>query len=133
MKTLHLTAAALVALAGTAILPASAQDLPGTHRTPLSQHDLSIPGYEERQVRVDIDPGQTAARHRHSGEEIIYVIEGTMEYRLEGQAPVTLKAGDVLFVPAGVIHSVTNVGQTNAAELGTYIVPKGKPVTEVIK
>jgi quercetin dioxygenase-like cupin family protein len=110
-----------------------AQTLQGTHRQELSRHNLSIPGYEEVQLRVDIDPGKTAPNHRHPGEEIIYVIEGTMEYRLEGKPPVTLKAGDVLFVPAGVVHSATNVGQTNAAELGTYIVPIGKPLVEVVK
>jgi quercetin dioxygenase-like cupin family protein len=82
---------------------------------------------------VDIEPGKTAPNHKHPGEEIIYVVEGTLEYRLEGQAPVTLKAGEVLFVPAGVIHSAKNVGQTNGAEIGTYVVPKGKPLTEWVK
>nr|WP_239537893.1 cupin domain-containing protein [Dyella mobilis] len=103
------------------------------HRQDLSRHNLSIPGYEEVQARVDLDPGATAPNHKHPGEEIIYVIEGTLTYRLEGRPPVTLKAGDVLFVPAGVVHSATNVGQTEAAELGTYIVPIGKPLVELVK
>ncbi|HKT29863.1 cupin domain-containing protein [Dyella sp.] len=112
---------------------ASAQTLQGTHRQELSRHNLGMPGYEEIQLRVDIDPGVTAPNHRHPGEEIIYVIEGTLEYRLEGKPPMTLKAGDVLFVPTGVVHSATNVGHTVAAELGTYIVPIGKPLVEVVK
>jgi quercetin dioxygenase-like cupin family protein len=134
MKALIFGAAALLSIA-SAMAPhyAQAEQLSGTTRKQLSRHDLSIPGYEEYQLRVDVEPGKTAPNHRHPGEEIIYVIEGTLEYRLEGQQPVTLKAGDVLFVPAGVIHSATNVGQTNAAELGTYVVPKGKPLTEWIK
>jgi quercetin dioxygenase-like cupin family protein len=134
MKAIIFGAAALFSIAGTLVPHAAqAQQLSGTTRKQLSQHDLSIPGWEEYQLRVDVAPGKTAPNHRHPGEEIIYVIEGTLEYRLEGQQPVTLKAGDVLFVPAGVIHSATNVGQTNAAELGTYIVPKDKPLTEWIK
>ena len=48
--------------------------------------------------------------------------------RLEGKPPVTLKAGDVLFIPAGTIHAAKNVGSGNAAELATYIVEKGKPL-----
>ena len=45
---------------------------------------------------------------------------------------MTLKAGDVLFIPAGAIHAARNVGTGNGAELATYIVEKGKPlVTEV--
>ena len=69
-----------------------------------------------------------APRHRHPGEEIVYVIEGTLEYQLEGQPPVTLEAGEVLFIPAGTIHAVKNVGSGNAAELATYFVEKGTPL-----
>ena len=64
--------------------------------------------------------------HSHPGEEIAYVIEGSLEYQLEGKPPVTLKAGETLFIPAGTIHSAKNVGSVNAAELATYIVEKGK-------
>jgi quercetin dioxygenase-like cupin family protein len=49
-------------------------------------------------VRVDIAPGVLAPDHSHPGEEIVYVTEGFLEYRLEGEAPVTLKAGEVLFI-----------------------------------
>jgi quercetin dioxygenase-like cupin family protein len=55
---------------------------------------------------------------------IIYVLEGSLEYQVEGQPPTTYKAGDVLLVPAGVIHAVRNVGSSNAAELATYVVER---------
>jgi quercetin dioxygenase-like cupin family protein len=105
----------------------------GIKRTDLQQHDLSIPGREMVQVRVDIAPGVLAAKHTHPGEEIIYVLEGELEYQLEGKPPVTLKAGDVLFIPAGTPHTAKNVGKTNGAELATYIVEKGKPLVKLIK
>src|SRR3954452_2539104 len=101
---------------------------PGVKGTDLQQHDLSVPGREVVQVRVDIAPGVLAPNHSHPGEEIVYVIEGLLEYQLEGKPPVTLKAGEVLFIPAGTIHSVKNVGSVNGAELATYIVEKGKPL-----
>ena len=47
----------------------------------------------------------TSPWHTHPGEEIIYVLEGSLEYQLKGEPPVTLKAGDVLFIPAGAIHT----------------------------
>ena len=56
------------------------------------------------------------------------MLEGSLEYEVEGQPPVTLKAGDVLFIPAGTIHAAKNVGTDNAAELATYVVEKGKPL-----
>ena len=106
---------------------------PGVHRTDLQRHDLSIPGREAVQVRVDIGPGTTAPKHQHPGEEIIYVLEGSLVYEIEGKSPVTLKAGDVLFIPAGTIHSASNVGNGNAAELATYVVEKGKPLLMLVK
>ena len=104
----------------------------GTKRTDLQRHDLSAPGREVVQVRVDFDPGYVAPRHTHPGEEIIYVLEGTLEYQIDSKT-VTVKPGDVLFVPAGTIHSAKNVGSDNGAELATYIVEKGKPLITLVK
>ncbi len=100
----------------------------GIKRTALERKDLSVPGREVVLVRVDFAPGVAFPPHNHPGEEIAYVIEGELEYQLEGKPPVTLKPGDVLFIPAGAIHSAKNVGSVNAAELAMYIVEKGKPL-----
>lgn len=102
-------------------------------RTELQRHDLSVPGRESVQVRIDLKPGAVFGKHSHPGEEIIYVLEGLFEYVVEDQPPVKLKAGDVLFIPAGTIHSAKNVGLTNAAELATYIVEKNKPLVVLVK
>lgn len=126
MKTTRIFALLLAAAAaGSAAPPPSPA---GVSRTDLQRHDLSIDGRETVQARIDIAPGATAPWHRHPGEEVIYVLEGTLEYQLEGQAPVTLKAGGVLFVPAGMAHKAHNPGTVNGAELATYIVLKGKPL-----
>lgn len=124
--------ATLAVLGGLALCAAQAQQ-PGTRRADLQRHDLSAAGREVVQVRVDIDPGVAFPGHTHPGEEIIYVLEGSLEYRVEGRPPVTLKAGDVLFIPAGAIHSAKNVGKDNAAELATYVVEKGKPLLTLAK
>jgi quercetin dioxygenase-like cupin family protein len=105
----------------------------GSKRTDLQRHDLSIRGREVVQVRVDFDPGYLSPRHTHFGEEIIYVLEGTLEYQIEGRPPATYKAGDVLTVPAGAIHAAKNVGRGNGAELATYVVEKGKPLITLVK
>jgi quercetin dioxygenase-like cupin family protein len=126
------SAAVLIVGSGLALHAASAQQ-PGVKRTDLQRHDLSAPGREVVQVRVDLAPGAAFPRHSHHGEEIIYVIEGVLEYEVEGKPPVTLKAGEVLFVPAGTIHAAKNPGTVNAAELATYIVEKGKPLVTLAK
>ena len=104
------------------------QQAPGIRRTDLQRHDLSVPGREVVQNRVEISPEAPAFKHKHPGEEIIYVLEGSLEYRLEGKPPTTVKTGEVFFVPAETIHAVKNVGSGNAAELATYVVEKGKPL-----
>ena len=127
-----LAAAALIAVTGLALHVGQAQPV-GARRIDLQRHDLSVPGREVVQTIVELAPGTTAPRHTHPGEEIIYVLEGTWEYTVEGKPPVTLKAGDVLFIPAGTIHAAKNVGSDNAAELATYVLEKGKPPLELVK
>ena len=133
MKTARAIAtAALISVSVLAAAAAQAQPS-GIKRTDLQRHDLSVPGREAVQVRVDLEPGVAFGNHTHHGEEIIYVLEGTFEYQVEGKPPVTLKAGDVLFIPAGAVHAAKNVGNVTASELATYIVEKGKPLVTLVK
>ena len=133
MKTTGIMAiAALVVSTGLTLHVGHSQQV-GARRTDLQRHDLSVPGREVVQTIVELVPGTMAPRHTHPGEEIIYVLEGTWEYTVEGKPPVTLKAGDVLFIPAGTIHSARNVGTGRGAELATYIVEKGKPLVVLSK
>jgi quercetin dioxygenase-like cupin family protein len=133
MKTARITAVAvLIVVSGLALHVAQSQQ-PEVKRTDLLRHDLSVPGREVIQVRVDFAPGVAFPPHSHPGEEIAYVIEGLLEYQVEGKPPVTLKPGEVLFIPAGTIHAAKNVGSDNAAELATYVLEKGKPPLELVK
>jgi quercetin dioxygenase-like cupin family protein len=100
----------------------------GITRTDLQKHDMSIPGNETVQSRIDFEPHTAFGNHSHPGEEVIYILEGSLEYQIEDQVPVTLHAGQVLFIPAGQIHSAKNNTNAKASELATYIVEKGKPI-----
>ena len=130
MKTALIMVVAMIVGSGLALYAAQQ---PGIKRTDLLRHDLSVPGREIVQVRVDFAPGVAFGKHSHPGEEIAYVLEGSLEYQLEGKSPVTLKAGEALFIPAGTIHTAKNVGKGNGAELATYIVEKGKPLVVLAK
>jgi quercetin dioxygenase-like cupin family protein len=124
--------AVLIVGSGLALYAAQPQQ-PGIKRTDLLRHDLSVPGREVVQVRVDFAPGVAFGKHSHPGEEIAYVLEGSLEYQVEGKPPVTLKAGEALFIPAGTVHAAKNVGKGNGAELATYVVEKGKPLVVMAK
>ena len=133
MKTARIMTLAMLIVGSGLVLQVARAQQPGVKRTDLQRHDLSVPGREVVQVRVDLDPGVAFPKHRHPGEEIIYVVEGSLEYEVEGKPPMTLKAGEVLFIPAGTIHAAKNVGSGNAAEIATYVVEKGKPLVELVK
>jgi quercetin dioxygenase-like cupin family protein len=104
------------------------QQIPGLTRTDLQQYDLTIPGREMIQNRVDVDLEAPAIKHWHPGEEVIYVIAGTLEYEIDGEPGRIVNAGEALTVPAERVHSVRNVGDGPATELATYIVVKDRPL-----
>ncbi len=125
MRTKRIIVAALIVGSSLALHLAQAQKS-AIGRTELTRRDLGDSFREVIQTRVDFSPGATFPKHSHPGVEVAYVLEGLMEYQLDGRPPVTLKAGDSLFIPAGTIHSARNVGSGNASELATYVVEKGK-------
>ena len=133
MKMTRVTAAATLIIVGALALHVALAQQPGVKRTDLQRHDLSVPGREVVQTRVEFAPGVGFGKHWHPGEEIVYVLEGSLEYQVEGKPPVTLQAGDVLFVPARTIHAARNVGKVPGAELATYVVEKGKPLVVTVK
>jgi quercetin dioxygenase-like cupin family protein len=124
--------AMLITGSGLTALVTNAQQ-PGITRSDIVRHDLGVAGREVIQVRVDFAQRVAFGSHSHPGAEVAYVLEGTLEYQFEGESPVTLNAGEALFIPAGTIHAAKNVGTGNAAELATYIVEKGKPLVVLAK
>ena len=130
--TRMMVVAMLIAGGGLTACVTNAQQ-PGITRTDVVRHELGVGEREVIQVRVDFARGVAFGRHSHPGAEVAYVLEGTLEYQLDGAPPVTLKTGEALFIPAGTIHAAKNVGTGNAAELATYIVEKGKPLVVLVK
>jgi quercetin dioxygenase-like cupin family protein len=128
MRTATMIATTLV-LAG---IVAGAQ-APAFKRTVLQQADISVPGREVVTAVAEFQPGATPGRHTHAGEEVGYVIDGTISLEQEGKPAVTLKAGQSFLIPAGTIHNATNTGSGVAKILATYIVEKGKPLATPAK
>ena len=133
MKTTHIMIVSALVVGSGFSLPETPAQQAGIKRTDLQRHDLGATGREVIQVRVELAPGVAFGKHTHPGEEIIYMLEGTLEYEVEGRPSITLKAGEVLFIPAGAVHAARNPGRTNGAELATYVVEKGKPVLTMVK
>jgi quercetin dioxygenase-like cupin family protein len=99
----------------------------------LQDQNLSVQGRHAVQAIAEFAPGAAAGKHTHPGEELGYVLEGTLLLEIDGEAPRTLKAGESFFVPAGKPHDGKNVGSGPARVLATYVVETGKPVGSPVK
>ncbi|MDM0069984.1 cupin domain-containing protein [Variovorax sp. J31P207] len=128
MKSTQLVVAAV--LFGASFATFADSQSPEIGRTELMRRDLGDPGREVIQVRVDFSRGAAFPRHSHPGVEVAFVLEGSLEYQFDGKPPVTLKAGESLFIPAGAIHSAKNVDEGRSSELATYIVEKARPLVK---
>jgi quercetin dioxygenase-like cupin family protein len=106
---------------------------PGFTRKLLQDENLSVNDRHAVQALAEFVPGGVAGKHTHPGEELGYVIEGTLQLEIAGQPPRTVKAGQSFFVPAGVVHDGKNIGSGPAKVLATYFVEKGKPVASPAK
>lgn len=108
------------------------QQAPAFKRTILQTQDLSADGRQAVVALVEVQPGAVIGKHTHPGEEIGYILEGTLVLMVEGRPPLTLKAGDAFFVEAGKVHEGKN-GNTPGKALSTYVVEKGKPLATPVK
>lgn len=66
---------------------------------------------------VDIPPGAVAKAHLHPHESRVYILEGEVEtlYGEKLENSVTTKAGDFLYIPAGIPHKARNVSASSPA------------------
>src|ERR1700719_4238597 len=103
-RTRRMTCAVGVALMMAPLASLHAQQT-GFKRTVVQQGDLSAPGREVVQAIAEIQPGGQSGTHTHPGEEVAYILEGTVELEIQGKPAVSKKAGDAFLVPAGTVHN----------------------------
>lgn len=98
-----------------------------------------VPRTENLEVAVyeaEYAPGGINPRHLHPAAITFHVVSGTGIWQEEGKPPVTLHAGESLFVPAGTIHSHWNPSTTDRLRFLEFIVAeegKGRSILAPIK
>jgi quercetin dioxygenase-like cupin family protein len=97
-------------------------------RTELQRSLSSIPGREIVQVLTEIPAGVESGWHMHPGEEVGYIIAGTVEMRIEGRPTLTLRAGDPFLMPPRTPHNALDLGPETGRMLSTYIVEVDEPI-----
>lgn len=121
-----------IGLAGFVSANAYAQ-APGLTAKPLLRTTLSGDDTKESvMVSVEFAPGSTTGRHTHSGDEYAVVLQGTIELSAEGRETRRVSVGDAYHNPRGLVHEARNVGDTPARVAITFVVDKGKPITQPV-
>jgi quercetin dioxygenase-like cupin family protein len=130
--TVKIATAIIATLALASIVTDAGAQQPTFTRTIIQQVDISVPGREAVTAFIEFKPGGAVGRHTHPGEEVGYVLEGSMWFEQDGKPGVTIAAGQPFIIPAGAIHAVTNKSTGTVKVLSTYIVEKGKPLATLI-
>ena len=86
---------------------------------------MDLPNTANQEVAVYetvYEPGGINPRHLHPAGITFHVLSGSGIWQEEGKPPVTLKAGDSLFIPAGTIHSHWNPSSTDRLRFLEFMV-----------
>lgn len=97
-------------------------------RTEIQHASSSIPGRDIVQVLTEIPVNVSSGWHHHPGEEVGYIVAGTVQMEREDRTTQILNAGDGFLIPPGVPHNATDLGPNTGRMLSTYIVEKGQPI-----
>ena len=86
----------------------------------------AAPGWEAILVERILPPGAESGKHTQSGNEIVYIQDGSVIFEAQGKPTVTLKPGQAFTTVAGEVHNVKNAsGSAPAKALAFYIAKKG--------
>jgi quercetin dioxygenase-like cupin family protein len=106
-----------------------ADALAGTlHRTEIQRSASSIPGRIIVQVRTEIPAGVASGWHTHPGEEVGYIVAGTVQMEIRHQPTLTLQPGDGFLIPPRTPHNALDLGPETGQMLSTYLVESGEPI-----
>jgi len=102
-------------------------------RTEIQRSGSSIPGREIVQVLTEIPEGVASGWHVHPGEEVGYIVAGTVRMEIEDSDTLILHAGDGFLIPPRTPHNATDLGPGTGMMLSTYIVEPGEPLATFVR
>ena len=101
-------------------------------RTEIQRAPSSIPGREIVQVLTEIPAGVESGWHMHPGEEVGYLLAGTVEMRIKDRPTLTLHAGEGFLIPPNTPHNALDLGPDTGQMLSTYIVEPEQPLATFV-
>ena len=70
-----------------------------------------VTGEKAMVAQVFLVKGAVVPTHQHESEQIVYILEGALQFQLEGKE-VVVRAGEVLHIPSQVPHSAVALEDT---------------------
>ena len=101
-------------------------------RTEIQHKGSSIPGREIVQVLTEIPCGVESGWHIHPGEEVGYIVAGTVKMMIAGKPTLTLNAGDGFLMMPREPHNALDIGPDTGMMLSTYIVEEGQALATFV-
>jgi len=101
-------------------------------RTEVQHRGSSIPGREIVVVLTEIPCGVESGWHIHPGEEVGYILAGTVEMRIKDESTLTLHAGDGFLIQPRTPHNALDLGPDTGQMLSTYLVEVGQPLATFV-
>ncbi|MEV0669037.1 cupin domain-containing protein [Mycobacterium sp. NPDC050441] len=142
MKRIHavVVGAVVTVVAGSFAGPAAATPAEGdVVRTDLGKGTTTAPIWvvtagQPTTLHVQsllLKPGAGSGWHTHPGPEQSVINDGTVVVRSAGNCvPAVYSAGQMVVIPGGVAHQVTNEGTGEADVVVTYTLPADAPVRD---
>ena len=87
---------------------------------PMLQRQMVV-GEKVMLARVLLKKGCVVPMHSHENEQITYILEGALKFRLNGDE-VTVKAGEVLCIPPHVSHEA--IAMEDTVDLDVFTPPR---------
>jgi quercetin dioxygenase-like cupin family protein len=97
-------------------------------RTELQRGPASVAGREIVQVLTEIPAGVESGWHIHPGEEVGYILAGTVRMMIKDRPTLLLHTGDPFLIPPRTPHNAVDEGPETGRMLSTYFVETGEPL-----
>lgn len=119
---------AMVAVSAVLFQTADASQNALAAKTTIALQRVAIPGggLEMGLGVTEFPPNSAKPRQKAAGPELLYVLDGSVILRIEGQAARVFHAGQSFQIPANVVH-VTTAGPNGAKLIATWVHVPGKP------
>lgn len=126
-------AAALAVLFPVSVPAQETTPIPVDPPPPISRavlQTLPVPGFAEGAtlVLVDIAPDVAVGRHSHPGPVAGYVVYGSLEVEMAGEAPRRFQAGESFVLPADTAHD-ERTGPAGARIVASFLLPADAPMS----